>query len=154
MSDEENVVEMLRAISVFADADADILGELESLARVVTVPKGAVVFSEGDKHTDVYFVSSGTIALDMVTTECGNQRVLTVGDGDLLAWSAMLSDCRMTASAVATEPSRMLAFPADKLRELCDANHDVGYVVMAGIAKLVSRRLLATRLQLLDLFHD
>jgi CRP/FNR family cyclic AMP-dependent transcriptional regulator len=148
-----DVVELMRGVPALASADASVLRELEALARVVTVPPGTVLFSEGDHHPELYFVSSGTITLDMLTAQCGKQQIITVGEGDLIAWSALLGDGRMTASAIASQESRLIAFPADQLLALCEANRDVGYVVMLCIAKLISRRLLATRLQLLDLFH-
>jgi CRP-like cAMP-binding protein len=147
------IVSVLREIPVLAAIDESVLGKLAAIARIVEIPKGTLLFSEGERRTDLYFVLSGTIELDMVTAKCGKQRILTLADGDLLAWSAWLGDGQMTASAVATEDTRLLSFPADQLRALCEANHDVGYVVALGTAKLISRRLLATRLQLLDLYH-
>lgn len=153
MDSEPDVLQLMRSMPALADADASVLAELESLARVVDVPAGTVLFSEGDIHTDLYFVASGTMALDMVTAHCGKQQILTVGEGDLIAWSSLLGGGRMTASAVASEESRLVAFDAKQLRDLCERNHELGYAVMSCSAKLICRRLLATRLQLLDLFH-
>lgn len=149
-----DVLQLMRAMPALADTDASVLRELEAIAKVVTVPAGTILFSEGDLHTELYFVASGTIALDMVTAQCGKQQIITVGDGDLIAWSALLGDGRMTASAVASQESQLIAFDADRLRALCEANHDVGYAMVLCTAKLICRRLLATRLQLLDLFHQ
>jgi CRP/FNR family cyclic AMP-dependent transcriptional regulator len=154
MAVETDVEKLMRAMPVFADTDASVLRELKSIATVVTLPPGTLLFGEGDLHSDLYFVSSGTIALDMVTAKCGKQQILTAGGGDIIAWSAVLGDHLMTASAVASEESRLIAFPADQLLALCEANHDVGYAVMSCVAKLMSRRLLATRLQLLDVFQN
>jgi hypothetical protein len=39
-----------------------------------------------------------------------------------------------------------------RLRQLCEADHDLGYVVMRRLANLVASRLLVTRLQLIDMF--
>ena len=152
MDAENDVIELMRAMPVFAEMHSSVLGELAAIAKVVTVPAGTLIFGEGDHHPDLYFVSSGTITLEMVTAQCGKQQILTVGDGDLIAWSALLGDSRMTASAVASEETLLIAFPADQLLALCESNRDLGYQVMLCVAKLISRRLLATRLQLLDVF--
>ena len=154
MTAESGLAELIRAVPALANADPAVVEQLEVIAREIEAPEGTLIFNEGDQQSDLFFVASGSFALDMVTHYCGKQQILTVGDGDLLAWSSFLSGGRMTASAVALEPSRLLAFDADQLRQLCEANHEVGYVVMSAIAKLISRRLLATRLQLLDLFHS
>jgi CRP-like cAMP-binding protein len=134
------------------DSDA-IISALCAIASMAEFPTGTVIFSEGDLDDRLYFLSKGTVSLEMATPRGGKQRILTIGAGDLLAWSGLLGDGRMTSTATALEPIRMIEFWADPLRELCDSNHEVGYVVMSRVAKALSRRLLATRLQLLDLYH-
>ncbi|MGI9473830.1 MAG: cyclic nucleotide-binding domain-containing protein [Rubripirellula sp.] len=153
MDPERDVIARLRAITALNGADERILKQLASISHHVVVPAGTLLFSEGQLHTDFHFVDSGTIALDMVTQHCGKQLILTVGEGDLLAWSALLGDCRMTASAVASTDASLITLPGADLQTMCDADHELGYFVMRCVSKLVTRRLLATRLQLLDLFH-
>jgi CRP-like cAMP-binding protein len=153
MDSERNVVARLGATSALQEADDRILKQLADISRYATVAAGTVLFAEGQLHTDIHFVESGTIALEMVTRQCGKQRILTVGEGDLLAWSALLGDGRMTATAIATTDASMITLSGECLQKLCDSDRDVGYVVMQSVARMISRRLLATRLQLLDLFH-
>lgn len=154
MDSQSDVLELMRAMPALADTDDRVLQQLAAIARVVIVPAGTLLFSEGDTHTDIYFVASGTISLDMVTAHCGKQQILTIGDGDLVAWSSLFGDGRMTASAVATEESQLIAFDTSQLRSMCNADHDFGFSMVTCAAKLICRRLLATRLQLLDLFHE
>ena len=77
---------------------------------------------------------------------------MTLGPGDLLAWSALLGERRMTATAIATSPARLLAASAPDLKALCDADHEFGYELMQGMAQALAKRLTATRLQLLNLY--
>ncbi len=58
----------------------------------------------------------------------------------------------MTATAIALEPAQLIAFPGQTLRELCEADHHFGYRLMFRLSQALSKRLLATRLQVLDLF--
>ena len=153
MDSEREVVERLRTITALNQANDRVLDQLAAISHLVAVPAGTLIFSEGEHHTDLHFVDSGTIALDMVTQQCGKQTILTVGEGDLLAWSALLGDSRMTASAVASTDSTLITFAGDALKAQCESDHNFGFIVMECVARLVSRRLLATRLQLLDLFH-
>ena len=153
MESDPKIVELLRTMPAFADLDHQVLSQIGALANLISVPEGTLIFAEGDSHTDLSFVLRGTVVLDMVTAQCGKQQILTLGEGDLLAWSTFLGDSRMTSSAVAATDTELVSFPAKQLRSLCEANHDVGYAVSLTIAKLMSRRLLATRLQLLDVFH-
>jgi CRP-like cAMP-binding protein len=70
----------------------------------------------------------------------------------MLAWSALLGEGRMTATAIAIEDTETIAIDADRLLEICTANPQVGFEVMRRMSLALSKRLLATRLQLLDLY--
>ena len=74
----------------------------------------------------------------------GLTRILTVLSGELLAWSALLGDGRMTASAIATEPTQAIAISGRELRQFCQVDHEVGYHAMRQVASALSQRLLAT----------
>ncbi len=52
------------------------------------------------------------------------------------------------------EETRVFVFRDEEFMQLCQSNHDVGYPVMRELSKAISRRLVATRLQLLDLFAN
>jgi|SRR6056297_982442 len=153
METKTALTELIEKIPFLADASPQVRGALQEIADIVLVSKGTLLFSEGEFHGYVYFVATGTIALDMVSERCIHQQILSIGDGDLLGWSAILTGGAMTASALALEECCLVAFQADRLRTLCEKDHDIGYIVMKGIAKLLSRRLLATRIQFLDVFH-
>jgi CRP/FNR family cyclic AMP-dependent transcriptional regulator len=131
---------------------APLIGLLAGLARERTYSAGAVLFAEGTLHDDFHLVVDGHVRLDMAVTQRGRIPLLTVGPGDILAWSALLAQGRMTATATALEPVRTAAFDGEALRALCAQNTELGYHLMKQLAAALSRRLLATRLQLLDLF--
>ncbi len=150
---EQGMEDQIRRLGLADPGNGDVIERLSKMSSLVTYPVGTLIFSEGELHDRLYFVAHGAVSLEMVTTNCGQKRILTTGTGDLLAWSGLLGDGRMTATAVAIEPTELIEFPAATLRSLCESNHDVGYVVMLRVAKALSHRLLATRLQLLDLYH-
>ncbi len=130
--------------------------ELLALAKVGVLRQfsaGTVLFSEGDQHAFLYFVCRGSVTLKMMTS-AGKQTILTVGPGDLLAWSALLGDGIMTSTAIAADAVEVVAFEEKPLRQLLDSDSDLGYQVMRLVSIALSRRLLATRLQLLDLYQQ
>ena len=128
--------------------------QLAALASLLTWPEQKVLFREGEVHSKLYWIETGRVRLEMSGTRSGASALLTVGPGDLLAWSALLGDGRMTATATTTESTTLIVFDVEPLLRLCEENHDIGYRVMSTVAKLLSKRLIATRLQLLDLFHQ
>lgn len=131
--------------------------DLEKVAAIATVEErhaGTILFREGAISDRLFLIVAGSVALDMHIPRRGQVRILTVGPGEILAWSAVLTDQRMTAMATVVEDLRFVSIPGQGLRALCEADKDVGYAVMRRMAVALARRLLATRLQLLDLFME
>ena len=115
---------------------------------------GTILFREGALSDSLFLIIHGNVALDMHMPQRGQVRILTVGSGEVLAWSALLTDQRMTATATVLEEATLVSIPGNTLRALCDADPDVGYAVMKRMSQALAHRLLATRLQLLDLFRE
>ena len=128
------------------------LAELAGMASIQSFAPQRVVFREGDRCADIFLLRSGRVALDMHVPGRGPVRVLTVGEGELLGWSAVLGDGPMTATATTQEATRLVVIPGATLGALCESNHEIGYRVMQQMARALAQRLVATRLQLLDLF--
>ncbi|MEO9934524.1 cyclic nucleotide-binding domain-containing protein [Rhodopirellula bahusiensis] len=126
---------------------------LVELADCVTVDAGQIIFREGERHPFVYWIVEGQVSLEMASGGKTMQPLVTLADGDLLAWSSLRTDRRMTATAKTISPTRLMRFGTQSLLDLCEANHEIGYRVMLHIAGQLAQRLLATRLQMLDLFQ-
>ncbi|QDU38115.1 transcriptional activator FtrB [Maioricimonas rarisocia] len=147
-----DITDLLRDARFLQDISADDLDKLAAIARIEQVDAATVLFQEGSRCERLYLVASGLIGLDMCMPRRGCVRILTVGEGEFLGWSALLGNAAMTARATVLESGTLVAFSADALRELCDCDHDVGYAIMRQISQALSQRLLATRLQMLDVF--
>ena len=78
--------------------------------------------------------------------------VQTVGEGDILGWSWLTFPYRWHFDARALRPTRALSFDGKCLREKCEEDHDLGYEILKRFANVVTERLEATRLQLLDIY--
>jgi CRP/FNR family transcriptional regulator, cyclic AMP receptor protein len=160
MTDEQHASEgssprdVLRTVQLFDELPDHLLAKLAPLATIESVPAQTILFKEGMLCDRVLFVIDGIVALDMAVPRRDPTRILTVGTGELLAWSALLSDQRMTATATVLADARLVAIAAHPLRQLCESDHEIGFTFMRCMARALSRRLLATRLQLLDLFAD
>lgn len=152
MVDLRRVAELLTETAFASHFSAHVVQALAGLAEEADVPVGAYLFREGDVHPRVYLVCTGRLGLEMHVPGRGSVRILTLEGGDLAAWSALLGEGRMTASAIALEPSRLLAFDGLRLQGACAADAQLGFEIMHGLAKALARRLVATRLQLLDLY--
>jgi CRP/FNR family transcriptional regulator, cyclic AMP receptor protein len=147
----KRLAKLLQGVSFSADLPDEMVRTLATISQTRVFPAGTILFEEGAPNHELYLVWSGRVALDMHIPGHGNVRLLCLGPGDMVAWSAVLEEGEMTASAVATENTEVVALPADKLLAACERDHHLGYEVMRRMARQLARRLLATRLQLLEL---
>lgn len=148
----ETVLRALRSLAFTQDLEPKHLEKLASIATRVTFSEGATIFREGDASELVYLVEEGQVALETQVPGHGQVTILTVGPGQLLGWSSLFPPQRKTAGARTVTPIRAIAINARQLRELCRAEHDLGYTVMWRVAEVISDRLRAARMQLLDVF--
>lgn len=115
-------------------------------------PAGSVLFQEHQPHEFLYLIEAGHVRLEMSIPVRGRVTLLTAGPGDVLAWSPLLGSGAMTATATTLEPVTAWVINGSQLRALCEQDHELGFHVMRQFATALSHRLIATRIQLLDLF--
>lgn len=142
----------LRATWFGSSLDDATLARLGALARPRTAKTGEVLLAEGGRSDELGVVVSGRLALRMLVPERGMVTILTVEPGDLYGWSAIASPQRATSTVVAIETSELIAFDGMDLRMALADDPTLAAAVYPRVLDAVSRRLSATRLQLLDLF--
>jgi len=70
----------------------------------------------------------------------------------VIGWSSLTPVVRQkTGSAIAVTPTRLLAFHASSLMDLCEMDCELGFVIMRRLANIIASRLLNHRLHLLEL---
>jgi CRP/FNR family transcriptional regulator, cyclic AMP receptor protein len=130
----------------------EAVARLASIGEMRDLAPGDVLIAEGQVADTLSIVLSGRVALRMLVPERGMVTILTVEPGDVVGWSAVVPPYRGTDNAIAIEPVRLLQFPGDQLRLMLRADATLAASLYPRLLQAVSRRLSATRLQLLDLF--
>lgn len=152
ITDQPSLVKMLAETRFAEGIPNSLLQSLSRVSRLLRVSSGAKLFREGDVEDEVFVIIAGHIRLSMNVPGRGDVAFLTTGPGELVGWSGLVADGRMTATATAVEDTTLIAMSGEKLRDLCSREQVLGYVLMQRVAQVLSQRLLSTRLQLLDLF--
>jgi CRP-like cAMP-binding protein len=124
---------------------------LAGLTVEVSFQLDEVIFRIGGESRRFYLLLSGLVALE-VPSPVRTFRIQTVGEGDELGWSSLLSSGRKQFQARCVDPARALAFDGEQLRALCDRDPAFGYAIMARTLRTVAERLQMTRIQLIDLY--
>lgn len=136
----------------FAGLDAPWLDLVAGCGRNVVLD--AVVAREGDPADTFYVLRSGRVALEVHVPERGGIVVETLGPGSVLGWSWLFEPHRWRFDARALGEVHAVALDGACLRGKCDADPRFGYELVRRFARLMSARLEATRLQLLDVYGD
>jgi CRP/FNR family transcriptional regulator, cyclic AMP receptor protein len=124
---------------------------LAEMAREVYFSDGQVIFHEGDDYSVFYLLGEGMVALELQTPGAP-LRVQTLYPGDELDWSAVLPHAGKHFQARALSPVTALAFEGEELLASFHADTEFGLAFMLRLMGVVSERLRATRVQLLDMY--
>lgn len=147
----QDLLSVLQQHPFVAEFKADHTAKLAQLAQQVHFEAGQVIFHEGDDYSVFYLLGEGMVALEI---EAPGQvlRVQTLYAGDELDWSAVLPHAGKHFQARALEPVTALAFEGEQLLDAFKADPEFGLAFMLRLMGVVSERLRATRVQLLDLY--
>ncbi len=149
---DTSLLEDLRETPFLRGIFPGYLEQVASISELVEQPAGTLIFREGEPASHVYLVFHGNISLEVCAPSVGCRRIFTVSDGELLGWSPLFEQTRLTASARTLTPARLLKINAGQLLTLCEHNPRFGYEIMRRVGLALAKRLSATRLQLLDVY--
>jgi CRP-like cAMP-binding protein len=140
--------ELLRRYPYFADVNEETLKEVAMISEEVSGTAGTTLYKQGDPAESLFIITSGEMDLQY---ELGNGELRTVDTivaGDLAVWSAVVEPYRCTASGTLRKDTRLIAINGAKLRNLMEANCDLGYRILLSVTKLLATRLEGARVQL------
>ncbi len=148
----ENLVDVLREVAFLGGIDEEYLGQIAAVARKVEFPEGKVIFREGEPATDIFLITRGTVSLEICAPGFGCRRIMTVGQGELLSWSPVLEQTRLTATARVLSPTTAVQISGNQIVALCEHNPRFGYEFMRRAALALAKRLSALSMQLMDVY--
>jgi CRP-like cAMP-binding protein len=150
----DSIEAALRRVQFLGDLSDTFLDRLAPVARTVSISAGGVLFRQGDVANEFYVLLEGIVSLEICAPGIGCKRILTVELGELVGWSPALGQPRMTATARALTQVLALALDSAGCLALCESEPQFGYELMKRTALALSKRLNATRLQLLNVYGD
>ena len=147
----ETLLQVLRKHPFVAEFKPEQIARLATMAKQVHFDAGQIIFHEGDEYSVFYLLEDGMVALEL---EMPGQvlRVQTLYAGDEFDWSALLSHAGKHFQARALTAVTALAFEADELQATFKGDPEFGMAFMLRLLGVVSERLRATRVQLLDMY--
>jgi CRP/FNR family transcriptional regulator, cyclic AMP receptor protein len=127
----------------------DQLGVLAEAASDVTFPARHRIFEDGGNANRFWLIQSGQVSLDLHVPGEGPVVIETIGMGELLGWSWLFPPFRWAFGAMAATPVEAFEFDAPAVRSCCASDPGLGYQLHQRVARVLARRLQATRIRLI-----
>lgn len=151
----DEVILELQKIPWLAGLNPEHLRLLAEISTLRGFKAGEVFFHEGDRQDFFYIVLSGRVVLDMFVPHHGKMRFYTCEEGESFGWSSVTPVVHTrTAGAEGVVDGSLIVMDINKLKVLCEQDHDIGYFFMRSLANVVTSRLEVSRLQLLDILAE
>lgn len=152
MAHESGVAARLGSTWFGAELSPHARERLAEIGEVARVEPGAVLLREGTETERFGVLLSGLLSLRVAVAGRGRATLMTVEPGEVFGWSAVVPPYRATSTVVALEASSVIVFDAPRLRDLLRDDDALSLTLYPRLLVCVSRRLTATRNQLLDLY--
>jgi CRP/FNR family cyclic AMP-dependent transcriptional regulator len=138
-------LQTLQRFPYFAELERENLQQLAMLGEQRTIAAGTRMFEEGQDADHLYVIVRGKVEICYTLGEEKDLSIQTLGDGDLLVWSALVEPYKTTSVGTTTQQTQVLVFDAKKLRELFDTDPVLGQALIHQVAKMLRKRLETAR---------
>ena len=138
----------------FKNLDPKILQVIVGCATNVVFKAGEFIFREEGDAQEFYLIRKGQVALEIYAPGRGPITLQTLHDGNILGWSWLVPPYQWHFDARAVEETRAIALNGRCLRAKSEECHELGYELMKRFAFVVTQRIEALTLQLLDIYGD
>ena len=132
----------------------EYLRVLVGCASNVRFEAGQQIFREGEEANEFYLIRHGKVALEVYVPGRGSITIQTLGAGEILGWSWLVPPYQWRFDARAVELVRAIALDGKCLRTKCEDDPRLGFALLKRFAHVMTERLQATRLQLLDVYGN
>lgn len=151
MFDQVDLTDTLQGIPWFVDLHTDQIEKIARISHLIQLAAGDTLFRECGKQDYLFILLEGEVKLEMLVPTHGEVHIHAAQPLDIIGWDQLTPVIRQRfGSAYATQPSLLIAIAGEALRNLCEEDHELGFVVYRRITNLVASRMLNIRLVLSD----
>ncbi len=143
---------ILKEHPFFRSLDRKLIEFIAGCGRNVAFKEGDVILKEGGDADKFYIIRHGRVAIYIAKPS--SITIQTIREGDILGWSWLVPPHKYRFSARAVEDTRAVALDGKCLRAKCEENHELGYNLLKRLVNVLTARLEATRIQLLDIYNN
>ncbi|SHE58377.1 Cyclic nucleotide-binding domain-containing protein [Microbulbifer donghaiensis] len=148
------IQQLLQQHALFQDLPEADLTLIGGCGENCVYNAGEYIARENAPADFFYVIREGRVAVETYMPNHGALCLQTLHDGDIFGWSWLFPPYRWTFDARALEKVRAVRLDGKCLRQKCEEDPRLGFELMKRFARIVTERLQATRLQLLDVYSS
>lgn len=148
----EGLDQLLEQHPFFQNMDANLRQIIIGCAANESFAAGTDIFREGQAADKFYLLRHGSVALEIHIPGREPLIVDTIHEGEILGWSWLIPPHRWMLDARAVQLTRAVSLDAKCLRGKMENDHDLGYELYRRFMPVLAKRLLAGRLQMIDMY--
>jgi len=146
------ITSIIESIPLFFDLNSTQLERIARFSDRMEVNPGDLLFEEGKALGFLYIILEGEVTVAIHVPTIGLVETNQLGPLDIFGWSAMTPIVRQrTGTVTAATHCWLLRLDSRLLSQLCENDHDTGFVIYRRISNVVARSFLATRFKLMNL---
>lgn len=129
---------------LFQGVSTTDMAKIMLLAKEVSFPDGARVFSQGNRADLLYVILDGILDLTFHLKVGEVESEITIDTkrkGDSVGWSSIIAPQTYTLSGICRSPLSALTVEGESLYSLCEQDPNFGFVFMRNIAELIGTRM-------------
>jgi len=147
----KNDIDQLKKTGFLSEFDDAIVEKIVNISGIKEFRVKEVIIEEHQELSELYILIEGMVIIGINVSRKGKINLNTIHPGQLFSWSAIFPPYISTASAVATQPVRVLAINSARLVKMFEEDPLFGFKFMNIISRTLSQRLSDTRLQLVNI---
>ena len=150
--ESKTIEEVIPELAFFKDLDPEHLRLIFGCATKMNFKQGHFLLTQGNNADYFYIISSGRVHIEADAGDKGPVTIESLGSGDILGWSWLIPPYKWRFDALVLEPTSVIAFEGKRLRALCEENKQFGYEMLKRVTHVITHRLLATRMKLMEFY--
>ena len=156
MTEEEtrSLADDLGQSPIFRNLEKPFLQLLAECAHELEIAPETFLFRAGEPATSFFLVLEGSVTLEVYTPHRHAITLQTLKPGELVGWSWLIPPYRWSFDAHCMDPTRVIAFDGQCLRQRFEQNHDLGYQLLRRFLLVMAQHLRAMQMQLLEFYES
>lgn len=143
-NDQQTLADLLATLPIFEGLSRGQLKYIQRLLHTRTYIKNETIFNETEPGAGLYIIESGSVAISKQPEEGDPIKLAEFVTGNFFGELALIEEIPRSATAIALEQTKLLAFPKPDLDRLIERQPQLAVKILYNLSRLVAQRLIQT----------